>query len=131
MAEQPRLSCLSKYYATGVRVRLLCAFFLAAALYCSFAASAAPNDIRVLTDDISATGTKNLEFQGSLAKPARNSPLSSGLVFQGLAELAYGFADHWEVSAQVPVTRLNGAWYGSGINAELQYVAPHDDDDGF
>lgn len=131
MAEQPRLSCCSKYYAIGVRVRLLCASFLGAALFCALAASAAPNDIRVLNDDISETGSKNIEFQASIAKPSRISPLSSGLVFQGLAELAYGFAEHWEVSAQVPVTRLNGAWHGSGINAELQYVAPHDDDDGF
>lgn len=131
MTARPRLSWFSKNCPAGGRVRMVSASLLGVALCCVFTASAAPNDIRVLTDDISATGTKNLEFQASIAKPSRNSPLSSELVFQGLAELAYGFAEHWEVSAQVPVTRLNGAWHGSGINAELQYVAPHDDDDGF
>lgn len=131
MTAQPRLSCLSKHYPNGIRARFVNALLLCVVLCRAFAASAAPNDIRVLTDDISAPGTKNIEFQASFASPSRNSLLSYGLVFQGLAEFAYGFAEHWEISAQVPVTRLNGAWFASGINAELQYVAPHDDDDGF
>lgn len=131
MAVQPRRSCLSKNLTTGVRVRVMSSLFLCVALCNAFAASATPNDIRVLTDEISALGTKTIEFQGSLAKPLKNSPLGAGLAFQGLAEFAYGFAEHWEISAQFPVKRLDGAWNASGINAELQFVAPHDDDDGF
>jgi hypothetical protein len=107
------------------------ALFIGVSLFYALAATAAPNDIRVLTDDISAPGTTNGEFQASLARPPATPPLGSGLVFQGLVELAYGIADHWEISAQLPVAKVHGGWYANGINTELQYIAPHDDDDGY
>ncbi|MCU6433454.1 hypothetical protein LPB67_06620 [Undibacterium sp. Jales W-56] len=93
--------------------------------------AAPPNDFRVLTDDISTPGSKTLKIQSSVARPSSNFSPDSGRLFQGLGELAYGLSEQWEISAQAPVTRLNGNWYSNGINLELQYVAPHDDDDGF
>jgi hypothetical protein len=100
-------------------------------LFGALPAVAAPADLRVLTDDITATGKKTFEFQSSLARPGRTTAIGEDVVYQGLAELAYGIADHWEISAQLPVSRVNGNWYANGANAELQYIAPHDDDEGF
>lgn len=84
----------------------------------------------MLSDDIAQPGEANLEFQASVARPPRLASLGPGLVWQGLAELAYGLRKNWEVSAQLPVARVHGTLYSTGLNAEVQYVAPHDDDEG-
>ena len=95
----------------------------------SVSVNAAPSDIRVLTDDIAATGELGLEFQSGLAQSTSHNQ-DRGRVVQGLAEVAYGVANHWETSLQLPVSRVGGTWFGTGINGELQFIAPHDDDDG-
>jgi len=94
-------------------------------------AYAAPADMRVITDDILAPDEIGLEFQFNAAKPAASNNIGQGNVLQGILEPAFGVAEHWEASLQLPVEQISGAWYGTGLNTELQYVAPHDDVDGY
>jgi hypothetical protein len=88
--------------------------------------------MRIVSDEISALGEVGLEFQTNIAKPAiYGDNQGQGNVFQGIIEPAYGIAEHWEVSLQLPVEQVDGAWYGTGFNTELQYVAPHNAAEGF
>jgi hypothetical protein len=93
-------------------------------------AHAAPTDIRVLTDNMAEANEWDLEIHSSLAKPTTNSNQSRSSVLNGLAEIAYGITKHWEASLQLPISRINDKWYGTGINAELQFIAPHQEDEG-
>lgn len=92
---------------------------------------AAPNDFRILTDELSEPGEIGLEQQASMARPSRNLGANQPQLFQGLTEFSYGLAKQWELSLQLPVFRQGGAWRGTGANLELEHIAKHDDDDGF
>jgi hypothetical protein len=93
--------------------------------------SAAPADMRVVTDDILDHGEFGLEFQANIAQPVVNDSSGQGSVFQGIFEPTYGIAENWEASLQMPAEQINGAWYETGFNTELQYAAPHDETKGF
>ncbi|CAM3936847.1 hypothetical protein [Roseateles saccharophilus] len=105
-----------------------CAVMLVA--LCSAGAQAAPADFRVLNDDLTEAGEFGLELQGSWVRPARSAATPSPLL-QGMAEFSYGLAPQWELSLQLPATRADGTWYGTGANLELTFVAPHDEAQGF
>lgn len=88
--------------------------------------AAAPDEIRVLSDDIAALGDANAEFHVASVR-ARASRVAGGDRFvQGLAELSYGVRPDLEVSVQFPVSHEPAGWRANGINLEAQYIAPHD-----
>jgi hypothetical protein len=95
-------------------------------------AFALPADFRVLNDDLTAPGGFGAEIQASHARSRSSTADDAGPVHQALLELSAGLAPQWELSLQVPATRLadDAGWRGTGANLELTYIAPHDDDDG-
>ena len=48
-----------------------------------------------------------------------------------MPEYSYGFWRNWEFSLQLPVASQQDQVRTNGYRAELQYVAPHDEDEGF
>lgn len=92
-------------------------------------ANAAPADMRVVTDEMLSPNEFGLELQFNAAKPTTS--IGQGYISQEIIEPAFGIAEHWEASLQLPVEQISGAWYGTGLNTELQYVAPHDDANGY
>ena len=91
-------------------------------------AAAAPAEMRVLTDEINAVGERSLEVQASVARPSSTARSGTGLVWQGLVEASQGLAKGMEASVQLVGSRVDGTWRGNAVNAELQYVRPHDDE---
>ncbi len=91
---------------------------------------AAPSDFRVLTDELTAKGEFGAELQSSLARPRGEPGEATPRALQGLAEFSYGLGPHWELSLQLPASRVSGTTYGNGANIELTYIAPHDAESG-
>ncbi len=116
-------------YSRSIRSCLTLVLFLTLIFIGSV--SAAPADMRVVTDDILEQGKFGLEFQANIAQPAVNKSLGKGNVFQEIVEPTYGIAENWEASLQLPVEQVNDVWYETGLNTELQYIAPHDETNGF
>lgn len=92
-------------------------------------ALAAPHDIKVDTDSITDEGEHALEIQGNVARPAPAN--RRGHVWQLMPEYSHGFARNWEVSLQLPFSRVRDDFYANGASAEVRYVAPHDPDRGW
>lgn len=88
-------------------------------------AQAAPYELTVHSDEMSAPGETEIETRFSLAKP-RSSSVSTGLVTQALTEISYGIAPRWVVGIEIPAVYSNAARKLAGIAFEVQYVAPHD-----
>lgn len=99
------------------RLRLL-AWTLAAA---AGAVLAAPNEIKVFTDELAAYREQTLETH---VNQARAGPL------RVMPEYSYGLWRNWEFSLQLPLAFASDSANGEGYRAELQYVAPHDGDHG-
>lgn len=92
-------------------------------------APAAPEEIKVYTDEIAEQGEHALEWQTTFARsPKSNGPQSATV--NTMAEYAYGWRDDLEVGVQFPLARRAGAWRATGLFAEAQYIAPHETDDG-
>ena len=91
---------------------------------------AEPGEIKVYTDDINSLGETSLELHGYWVQPAKNAAPSQSSVFNGITEFGYGFRTHWDAGLQLPFTYVNGAWYGTGLRAEVQYIAGHDEESG-
>ena len=47
-----------------------------------------------------------------------------------MPEYSYGIARHWEASLQLPLSLQGGNVGGRSFRAELQYIAPHEEDAG-
>ncbi|HTM61887.1 MAG TPA: hypothetical protein VL199_16160 [Burkholderiales bacterium] len=96
----------------------LLGFFLA--LGCA-AAAAAPNEIKVFTDELARYREHTLETHASKADtgPWRVMP-----------EYSYGIWHDWEFSLQVPFAFGSGPTVSEGYRVELQYIAPHDEERG-
>jgi hypothetical protein len=116
---------------TAVR-RLLIAGLGACAIGAPAFAVAAPNEIKVFTDELANYREHNLEIHINKASSAgpkvedRNAPL------QVMPEYSYGIWHNWEISFQLPATFSQDARRLEGYRGELQYVAPHEEDeDGF
>ena len=92
---------------------------------------AAPHEIKVFTDEIAAFREQTLEAHANFAKVPLGAFGGRRRVFQAMAEYSYGIARNWEASLQLPVARAGDTLYANGFRGELQYVATHDDDDGF
>jgi hypothetical protein len=100
------------------RLQLAISTFAAAA----GAALAAPNEIKVFTDELAGYREHTLETH---LNKARSGPL------RVMPEYSYGLWRNWEFSLQLPFAFTSGSANGEGYRAELQYVAPHDDEGGF
>lgn len=92
------------------------------ALFGPITAEAAPDDFRVLSDDVPDPGEIEGELQLAYTKPPRHEEHRSP-VLQSLLEVSYGLQPLWEVSLQLPATRRDGNWHVTGMNLETQFVS--------
>jgi len=107
---------------------LLIALSLSAAALAQVPAVAAPDEIRVLTDDLTEVGDFSLELHMASVGARRGG--ATRHLGQGLSELSYEVSQTTEVSVQLPVSTEPG-WHANGANLEVQYIAPHDEHAGF
>lgn len=82
-------------------------------------AAAAPNEIKVFTDELAAYHAHTLETH---VNKARTGPLRL------MPEYSYGIWRDWELSLQLPMAFTSDAARSDGYRAELQYIAPHDEE---
>jgi hypothetical protein len=94
-------------------------------------AAAAPNEIKVFTDELARYREHTLEFHVNKASSARPTAENQATPLQIMPEYSYGLRRNWELSFQLPFTIDAGSSDFVGYRSELQYVAPHDEDDGF
>ena len=85
-------------------------------------AAGAPNEIKVFTDELAGYREHTLETH---VNKARSGPL------RVMPEYSYGLWRNWEFSLQLPFAFTSQSANTEGYRAELQYVAPHDDERGF
>jgi len=84
-------------------------------------ALAAPNEIKVFTDELAGYREHTLETH---VNKANTGP------WRLMPEYSYGIWHDWEFSLQVPFAFGSGPSTLEGYRAELQYIAPHDDEHG-
>jgi hypothetical protein len=101
---------------------MLRAALLAGACGLPLVPRAAPNEIKVFTDELARHGEHTLETHVNKA--------SSSTPWQLMPEYSYGLAPDWEVSVQLPFSFPDGGVRVDGYRAELQYVAPQDEEAG-
>jgi len=113
------------------RYSLLC-HVLVSSTFClsCIAAIAASSEVKVFTDELAELHEDSMEFHFNIKRLRNPSPGARQNVFQAMPEYSLGFARNWEFSLQFPTGRYGGNWRSNGVRTELQYVAPHDDDDG-
>lgn len=110
--------CTASVVSCAVMAALVSAMTLSAE-----SARAAPDEIRVITDDLPDRGGVSLELHAASVR-ARRGETTQHLA-QGLAEISYGVSETVGVSVQLPFSKEPG-WRANGVNFELQYIAPHD-----
>jgi len=106
-------------------------YALAAFVLLAGRAMAAPNEIKVFTDELAAHGEHTLEVHAnktSSAGPKADEPRTP---LQLMPEYSYGIAPNWEASLQLPFSFPDQDVRLEGYRAELQYMAPHDGERGF
>ena len=86
------------------------------------ASATPPNEIKVFTDELAAYRQHTLETHVNKGNGA--APL------QVMPEYSYGIRPNWEVSLQLPFAFTTEHAKAEGYRVELQYIAPHDDDEG-
>lgn len=91
-------------------------------MFACITSRAAPDDFRVLSDDMPDAGKTEAELQLAYTKPPRRDEHRSPLL-QSLLEVSYGLTPLWEVSVQLPGTRLDGTWHLTGVNLETQFIS--------
>jgi len=101
-------------------LRVLAATFISCPLANN--AAAAPNEIKIFTDELANYGEHTLETH---VNKASRTPL------QVMPEYSYGIWHNWEFSLQLPAAFGQDASRLEGYRTELQYVSPHDKDAGF
>jgi hypothetical protein len=82
-------------------------------------------ELEVYRTDIADQGETNFDFAGNLARTSNQSDLNGTSVFQAVGEFSYGLTDQLEAGLKLPVSYVDGAWYGNGLLTEIKYVAPH------
>jgi hypothetical protein len=85
----------------------------------------------VFSDELANYGEHTLEThvnKASRAGPRAENPRTP---LQVMPEYSYGVWRNWEFSLQLPAAFSGGASRLEGYRAELQYVAPHDGEQGF
>ena len=111
--------------------RALVPTFVVGALACSLIAVAAPNEIKVFTDELANYGEHTLETHVNKASNAGPGDPNRLTPLRVMPEYSYGIWRNWEFSLQLPAAFNGNTNQLEGYRAELQYVAPHDDDEGF
>jgi hypothetical protein len=81
----------------------------------------APNEIKVFTDEIVGYRRHSLEAHVN----------GAGGTLQVMPEYSYGLRPDWEASFQLPMGERHGELHADGFRVELQYVAPHDEAQGW
>jgi len=94
-------------------------------------AAAAPNEIKVFTDELARYREHTLEFHVNKASNAGPTAENQAAPLQIMPEYSYGLRRNWELSFQLPFTIDAGSSDLVGYRSELQYVAAHDEDEGF
>ncbi len=92
---------------------------------------AAPNEIKIFTDELAKYGEHTLEThvnKASRAGPRAGNPIAP---LQVMPEYSYGIWRNWEFSLQLPVAQNQDRVRSEGYRVELQYVAPHEEAQGF
>jgi hypothetical protein len=120
------------HIAQSVQHRVPKALVVAMTLFVPLAvcphAFAAPHDIKVDTNEITEQGAHALEVHMNVARPAPDN--RRGHVWQLMPEYSYGYARNWALALQLPLSRVGDNFYANGAGAEVQYVAPHDNERG-
>ena len=114
-----------------MRVKLLIAAMVACASGAPAFVAAAPNEIRVFTDELARYREHTLEIHVNQASGAGPKVENRSTPLQIMPEYSYGIRRNWELSFQLPLAIDQGSGGVDGYRAELQYVAPHDEDEGF
>lgn len=122
---EPRVS-LCRRNASVVSAALMAALVSAMTLSAG-SVCAAPDEIRVIIDDLPNQGAVSLELQAASVQARRGETTQH--LEQGLAEISYGVSETVGVSVQLPFSKEPG-WRANGVNFELQYIAPHDHQNG-
>ena len=104
---------------------------LAACLLVPIAAWAAPNEIKVFSDELAAYGEHTLETHVNKASRAGRNNDNSAVPLQIMPEYSYRLWKNWEFSLQLPIAMQRQQVRSNGYRVELQYIAPHDEDSGF
>jgi hypothetical protein len=94
-------------------------------------ATAAPNEIKVFTDELASYGQHTLETHANKASRAGRAVAGRRTPLQVMPEYSYGIWHNWEFSLQLPAAFGRDGSALEGYRAELQYVAPHDHYEGF
>ena len=94
-------------------------------------AVAAPNEIKVFTDELAAYGEHTLETHMNKASRAGPTAQVRATPFQVMPEYSYGIWHNWELSFQLPASLEQDRLSGNGYRGELQYVAPHQENRGW
>ena len=97
----------------------------------SGSAAAAPNEIKVFTDELASYREHTLETHVNKAGRTIRGAESAPNPLRVMPEYSYGIWRNWELSLQLPFAFSGEASKVEGYRAELQYVAPHDADQGF
>ena len=92
---------------------------------------AAPNEIKVFTDELANYGEHTLETHVNKASRAGPRAENRATPLQIMPEYSYGIWRNWEFSFQLPIAEQDRAFRSDGYRAELQYVAPHDGSSGY
>ena len=103
----------------GMARRIVAALFAVAA---ARAIAAPPNEIKVFTDELAGYRQHTLETH--VNKGNASAPL------QIMPEYSYGIRPNWEVSLQLPFAFTTEEAKAEGYRVELQYIAPHDEEEG-
>jgi hypothetical protein len=114
-----------------MRAKLLIAGVLACSAGAPPLAAAAPNEIKVFTDELARYREHTLEFHVNKASSAGPKAEDRSTPLQIMPEYSYGIGRNWELSFQLPLAIDQGSSSLDGYRAELQYVAPHVEDEGF
>jgi hypothetical protein len=94
-------------------------------------AHAAPNEIKVFTDELANLGEQTLETHVNKASSPGPNVENRANPLRIMPEYSYGVRQNWEFSLQLPLAFTTDQARLEGYRAELQYIAPHDDEEGF
>jgi hypothetical protein len=122
---------LGQSLSRELRTRLLLAGVGACAGAVPASAAAAPNEIKIFTDELASYREHTLEVHVNKASSTGPKVEDRSTPLQIMPEYSYGIRRNWELSFQVPLAIDQGVGRLDGYRGELQYVASHHEDEGF